>query len=114
MLSYRLDRLIQHTIKSLDEGGRVFECHAFEEQGLIEEEPRGIFHPCVLRVGEKLLDDLVVGVDLEGWSGLRNLFLAHGSHHLAHAGTGLVFVRHDDGRAFGEAGRGADFLDGVV
>ncbi len=56
------------------------------------------------------------------WSGLisrvgvgsGNLLLAHGAHHLAHAGAGFVLVRDDDGGAVGEAERGADFLDGVA
>jgi hypothetical protein len=29
--------LVQHAIETLDEGGRVFERDAFEEEGLVEE-----------------------------------------------------------------------------
>ena len=33
----RLDGLVKHAIETLDEGGRVFEWDAFEEEGLVEE-----------------------------------------------------------------------------
>src|ERR1019366_4883121 len=60
-----LDRLAQHTVEALDEGGGVFQRHTFEQQSLVEEEPSGVFYLGVAGVGQELLDNLVVGVDLE-------------------------------------------------
>ena len=59
------DGLIKHSVQALDEGGGVFQRHAFEQQCLIEEQPGGVFYLAVVGVGEQLFDDLVIGVDLE-------------------------------------------------
>ena len=39
------DRLIEHAVQTLDEVGRIFEKNAFEQERLLEEEPRGVGEP---------------------------------------------------------------------
>ena len=39
------DRLVQHAVEALDEGGGVFQRHAFEQESLVEEEPSGVLLP---------------------------------------------------------------------
>ena len=46
-----LDGLVQHSVQALDEGGWVFQGYAFEQQCLVEEEPRGVFYLAVAGVG---------------------------------------------------------------
>ena len=53
-----LDGLVENAVEALDKCGGIFECDAFHQQSLIEEQPRSVGHPCVLWVGEKFLDDL--------------------------------------------------------
>ncbi len=104
----------EDAVEALDEGGGVFERDAFHEQGLVEEQPCGVFGGCVLGAREEFFDDLVIGVDLEGGFGGGQILLPHGAEHLLHLERGLFFVGDDAGGAVGQADGGADVLDAVA
>ena len=51
LLALGSNGLVQHSVQALDEGGGILQRHAFEQQRLVEEEPRGVFYHAVAGIG---------------------------------------------------------------